>query len=91
MARMRTEAKADGLKTRDLSYEELVLSQDATALSSLADFLLRETHCRVRDFSYQQTSSQRVHAEPLASYVKNWAQVEETLRGTQYAKYLTMD
>mmetsp|Transcript_10735 Transcript_10735/g.32004 ORF Transcript_10735/g.32004 Transcript_10735/m.32004 type:complete len:366 (-) Transcript_10735:35-1132(-) len=91
MERMRQECKADGLKTRDLTYENLVLSQNASALASLADFILTSTHCRVHDFRYQQTDSQRVHAGALADYVANWEAVEATLRGTRFEKFLTMD
>ena len=65
--------------------------------AGVAEFLthgVRGTWCtRRRKFSFaaDHTESARVHPRPRSSYGKNWAAVVETLRGTQFERYLTMD
>ena len=93
MARMANEAEAAGLQTMHLTYEDVVANTSET-LDAVATFALKRTWCQhdVKHHWYLKamgaSQGQKVHGNPLRTYIRNWADIEATLTGTPYEPFL---
>ena len=78
--------------TLKVTYEDLVKDKGA-GLERVAKFVSAGTGCDAAGFTYtgEEASWHVVHPHPMSSYVKDWAQVVSTLRGTRFEKFLAMD
>ena len=90
---MRANATARGIRTLDVTYEDLV-AHKAKGLKRVADFVLAEhAFCYAGEYTYahQKDETVRLHAESMSDYITNWGEIVETLRGTRFEYLLTLD
>ncbi|KAH8063751.1 sulfotransferase [Aureococcus anophagefferens] len=90
------DARAAGVPTLALRYEDLVANTSAT-LDAVATYVLKRSWCTgdVRHHWFAKAKERerggQIHADPLRSYIRNWDDVERTLAGTRFEKYLYDD
>ena len=74
------------------TYEDVVKDKGA-GLERVAKFVSAGTGCDAAGFTYtgEEASWHVVHPKPMSSYVKDWADVATTLRGTRFERFLAMD
>ena len=91
MDRMRADARSRGIRTLRVTYEDLVKDKGA-GLERVARFVSAGTGCDAAGFAYtgEEASWHVVHPHPMSSYVKDWADVVSTLRGTRFEQFLAM-
>ena len=90
------DARAAGVPTLALRYEDLVANTSAP-LDAVATYVLKRSWCTgdVRHHWFAKAKERerggQIHADPLRSYIRNWDDVERTLAGTRFEKYLYYD
>jgi len=84
IARLQADAETRGVPWFHATYEELQANK-SKALGDIVDFVVPDSAC---PHAFAEAKVEKMHPEPMSTYVKNWDAVAATLRESKYARFM---
>ena len=84
IARLQADAEHRGVPWFHATYEELQANK-SKALGDIVDFVVPDSAC---PHAFAEAKVEKMHPEPMSTYVKNWDAVAATLRESKYARFM---